>query len=263
MKSSFMRVTPTQLNLCPMSKEKEPVVFEAHEKVHITDNDIKDYFDEDYHMLFIAKRYGFFFKDPEDFMDAKHEAIMTALRAKQRGKEFNGKKHLYYYMANAARSGISRAFKKKKNLSYIDIKYESDFRSYEDGSTAYENKLLSVEGEGYCDRSDYVKEISRKVLTESEIEILDLHLKGYNGSDIDRMLKKNLGSTLQASGRITKKLKKEKDGNTNNKRRISTAVLGLREKNRSSPTSKAKVSSERCIAASNFLNPKEKIRSVF
>lgn len=257
-----MRVTPTQLNLCPMSKEKEPVILETQEKVHITDEDIKNYFDKDHHMLFIAKRYGFFFNDPEDLMDAKHEAVMTALRAKKRGKEFNGKKHLYYYMANAARSGMSRAFKKKKNLSYIDIKYESDFMSYEDGSTAYENKLLSVEDEGYCDRSDYVKEISRKVLTEGEMEILDLHLKGYNGSDIDRRLKKSIGSTLHTITRITNKLKKEKDGNTNNKRGISNAVLRLREKNRSGAASKAKASSERCVAASNFLNPKEKIRSV-
>jgi len=257
-----MRVTPTQLKLCLMGKEKEPVIYKEQEKVYITDEDVKDYFGEDHHMLFIARRYGFFFKDPEDFMDAKHEAVMTVLRAKERGKDFNGKNHLYYYMANAARAGMSRAFRKKKNLSYIDIKYESQFMMYEDGTTAYQNKLLSVEDEGYCDRSDYVKEISHKVLTESEREILDLHLKGYNGSDIDRRLKNNMGSTLHTIRRITKKLKKEKDGKTNNKRGVSNAVLRIRAKNRSNPALKPKASSERCVAASNFLNPKEKIRSV-
>lgn len=233
----------------------------SKEALLITDKDIVDFFDGNEHILFIAKRYGFFFDNDEDLQEAKNNALMAALRAKDRGKEFNDYKHLYYYMAGAARSGISRVFSKRRQLKYIDIKYQRDFRKNlnDDSSIAYENLFVSNDKE-YDGRIDYIKTISRKVLSVRQRDILSLYLEGYSNSDIDKALGMSRGNGRNSISRIIKKLKKTKNGNeTSNKQKLLNSSRRVQAKHRHKPSTQEKISSERRIKADRFLDSSEEV----
>lgn len=243
--------------------------------IYITDKDIENFFNKDHHILFTAKRFGFFFKNNDDIQEAKFKATMYALSARDRNKKFNGSKHLYYYMSQITRGALSHTFRTRKRKSYIDIRFESDLirpDTYASSSGHSELKpwLYDKNGvprvgavhvdEEYDDRIDYVHKVCEKVLSGKQKEILSLHLAGKSGSEIDRLMGNSNGTSLHSIARITKLIKKVKDGEIiYSKKGREGFVFNVRENRWHKSKTKETLPQERRISTSAFLNTTKKM----
>tara|TARA_R110000796_G_scaffold45496_2_gene110016 strand:- start:641 stop:1393 length:753 start_codon:yes stop_codon:yes gene_type:complete len=148
----------------------------------LTERHIGEFFPRDMRFThFVAKRYGYKFKDDFAVEKANALAMERVIQMYNEGMEFDHKEHLYGYVMTAFKFSILNSFDKKAadKLEY----YNESQLTYGDGDEEY-NKFLSsatVEAEEYNNSVDKIIQIMKATMNPIEFKVFELKYN-YNYS---------------------------------------------------------------------------------
>ena len=155
--------------------------------MRITEKQLGEFFPRDMRFThYVAKRYGYNFKDDAAVEKANSLAMEEVLKIYNEGKEFDSKEHLYGFVMMTFKFAILNSFSTRRGNDRLKIYNESQL-VYGEGDDEY-NMFLSTaveEDEHYDDTVESTINLLKKVLTPIEFDIFDMkYNKNYSRAEI-------------------------------------------------------------------------------
>ena len=229
----------------------------------LTEKKMREFFPDDNRFLhFVAKKNGLFFFSDEDVETARYYSIMGVNRLLQSKFEFEDEIHLLGVVELNFKRGIFAMIQRKKaKKRSLDIRVESDFiiSGKEDLRSHIENAQDSIEDD-IRDEMQYIHEMSKDVLTESEKEVLKLRLEGRPYAYIGDALGISAEQCRNKYQRLVKKIKKEyerekaRDKERVNPSRGNTDGEKIRKRVRTEPAEADETDARDYIEVLSYLN---------
>lgn len=195
----------------------------------ITEEHLREFFPRDMRFThYVAKRYGYRFKNDEAVEKANFAAQLRVLKLYNEEMEFDSKEHLYGYVMNAMRYAILNSFKGNVNEQNLDIRPESDYIYNEDhGRVSAMQYYMPVTNNSYDDSADQMYKMMVKILSPIERQVLDLK---YNKDYTFREIANHIGVTINHVRAISYRIK-NRYNSLNNRIKLQEYEYSLENKN--------------------------------
>jgi RNA polymerase sigma factor (sigma-70 family) len=195
----------------------------------ITEEHLKEFFPRDMRFThYVAKRYGYRFKNDEAVEKANYEAALKVLKLYSEGMEFDDNKHLYGFVMTTIRYAILNSFRGNANEQNLEVRPESDYiYGYDDDETSTMQYHMPVTNNSYDDSGDQLYKMMQKILNPIERQVLQLkYEKDYTFKEIAN----HMGITIKHVRAITYRIK-NRYNSLNNRIKLQEYEYSLENKN--------------------------------
>lgn len=177
---------------------------------------------------YVAKRYGYRFKNDEAVEKANFAAQVKVLRLYNEEMEFDSNEHLYGFVMNTMRYAILNSFRGNANEQNLEVRPESDYiYGYDDDETSTMQYHMPVTNNSYDDSGDQLYKMMQKILNPIERQVLQLkYEKDYTFKEIAN----HMGITIKHVRAITYRIK-NRYNTLNNRIKLQEYEYSLENKN--------------------------------
>lgn len=177
---------------------------------------------------YVAKRYGYRFKNDEAVEKANFAAQLKVLKLYNNEMEFDSNEHLYGYVITAMRYAILNSFNGNANEQNLEIRPESDYiYGYDDDETSTMQYHMPVTHNEYDDSDAQMYKMICKILNPIERQVLDLK---YNKDYTFREIANHIGVTINHVRAISYRIK-NRYNSLNNRIKLQEYEYSLENKN--------------------------------